>query len=406
MNRVNNHPRDNDAPAAPIEYGVIENDGDAAALMRILDRAFGMTPRDSERYEKTIGRQNFRVVREGGTIVGGLAIIRMGQYFGGQCVPMAGIAAVGIAPWMRGRGAARLLMESTLRELRGDGSAISTLYPATQTLYRAVGYELAGSQFEITLPLDAIHVREKAVTVRPIEPRDEPALEAMYEEYAAHRPGHLARNDVMWTRIRSPRGKTADGFLFEEAGRMAGYVYFRQKNARFKPYSLQISDMLATTPAATRGLLSFLAEHRSVGQDAIWHGYPIDPILASLPEMTWKSRPRLHWMVRVLDVKSALEARGYPASTNDTLHFDIEDDLLGENAGQWTLRIENGRGHVTQGGHGALKLTVRALAALYTGFMSAHDLAALGWLRTSDTNALSLAAGAFAGPPPWMGDGF
>ena len=406
MNRGDVHDVAATDHGVPLQYGRIESDADAAALLRILERAFGMKPRDSGRYQEVIGRENFRVVRDGATIAGGLAIIRMGQYFGGRRVSMAGIAAVGIAPWMRGRGAARTLMENTLRELRDDGFAISTLYPATQTLYRAVGYELAGSQYEITLPLDGIHVKEGDVTVRPIEARDEPAVEAMYESYAAQHAGHVARDKVMWTRVRFPRGKPTDGFLLEQHGQPVGYIYFLQKPARVKPYSLQVMDMVATTPAATRRLLAFLAEHRSVGQDAIWHGYPMSTILAALPEMTWKSKPRLHWMVRILDVKAALEQRGYPACANATLHFEIDDDLLPVNACRWMLQVQNGKASVTQGGDGTLKTSIRALASLYTGFMSACDLATLGWLRASDEQAIALASALFAGPAPWMGDGF
>ena len=54
------------------------------------------------------------VISQAGQVVGSLAIYSMGQWYGGQCVPMAGIAAVGVAPEHRGNGVAWELMRRTL----------------------------------------------------------------------------------------------------------------------------------------------------------------------------------------------------------------------------------------------------------------------------------------------------
>ena len=416
MNRVRqDNSAEADATQSALAVGRIESDADATSLMRILSSAFAMTPRDAERYEKLVGRPSFRVVRDGNTIVGGLAVIRMGQHFGGRNISMAGIAAVGIAPWMRGRGAARTLMAGVLRELRGEGIAISTLYPATQTLYRAVGYEIAGSQYEMTLPLNAIHIKDSALAVRPIEPGDERAVEELYASHAPQRAGSLARNDVMWKRIRTPRGKPADGFIITNGSTPEGYIYFTQQRGRNKPYSLRVYDMLGVTPAATRRLLSFLAEHRSVGEEVLWLGSPCDSIIAALPENAWKIRLNLHWMLRIVDVKAALEARGYAPTASGTLQFEIEDDVLEANAGTWTLEVKNGNATVNRADSAAatshrhtpaLRVTTRALAPLYTGFMSAHELATLGWIKARNDESLALANGLFAGAMPCMSDGF
>lgn len=391
---------------SPMTVAVLERDEDSAALRPILESAFGMKPRDSERYERIVERKNFRILRDGEQVVGGLAIIPMGQCFGGRGVPMAGIAAVGIAPWVRGRGAARTLMTNVLKSLRKDGFAISTLYPATQTLYRTVGYEVAGSQYEIAMPLDQINVREKSLIVRPITPEDEPTIEAMHAAHALEHAGNLQRNNFLWTRIRKPRGKTSAGFLCERDGAIEGYAYYAQRSARNKPYSLNVHDILATTPAAIRQLLAFLGDHRSVGEEAIWQGSPIDPVIAAMPENAWKIRLKMHWMVRMLDVKVALEKRGYASCASGELHLDIADDVLTENAGKWTLRVEQGKATVAPGGNGSLRMSARALSPLYTGFMTARDLATLGWLEARDAQTLALAIDLFAGPAPWMSDGF
>jgi len=392
----------------------ISGDAESNALIRILGRAFDMGDRDGPRYLQNIGPGNFRAVRSGETIVGGLAIIHMGQHFGGRAVPMAGIAAVGIEPSMRGQGVARTLMISVLREMRRAGYAISSLYPATQTLYRAVGYEIAGSQYEVTLPLNLIHVREPAVSVRPVRESDFIKLDALHRHHAQFRAGTIQRNDVMWNRIRTPRGKTAEAFVLEQDGAPVGYVFYVQKRARNKPYSLHITDILAIGPVAARGALAFLAEHRSVGEEAIWFGAPMDPILASLPENVWKIRLRMHWMTRILNVKAALEARGYASCVNASLNLHITDEAIPENNGVWSMHVGQGSARVEHISAalpatlrpGDVRLSIRALAPLYTGFMSADDGISLGWLDAANGETIETMNSVFAGPSPFMSDGF
>src|SRR6185295_16930186 len=94
----------------------------------------------------------------------GLVLIPMGQWFGGKRVPMTGIAAVAVEPFARGKGAAKRLLVSMLQELQGKGVALSTLYPATQVLYRAVGYEQAGSRYEVRAPCRSLAIDPRSMS--------------------------------------------------------------------------------------------------------------------------------------------------------------------------------------------------------------------------------------------------
>ena len=62
---------------------------------------------------------------DGDEVLAGLGIYRLGQYFGGRSVPMAGIAAVGVPPEHRGRGVAKQLMTLTLQGLRDEGPVLN-----------------------------------------------------------------------------------------------------------------------------------------------------------------------------------------------------------------------------------------------------------------------------------------
>src|SRR5882672_1691904 len=87
------------------------------ALMTILGEVFRATPEHLHRYVQNVGAENFRLLRAGKDLVGGLAMLPMGQFFGGTSVPMVGVALVGIAPHQRAGGAGTALMSAMLREL-------------------------------------------------------------------------------------------------------------------------------------------------------------------------------------------------------------------------------------------------------------------------------------------------
>jgi predicted acetyltransferase len=111
------------------------------------------------------------------------------------------------------------------------------------------------------------------------------------------------------------------------------------------------------------------------------------------------------WLLRVVDVPKALEKRGYPVGVEAQLHLEVRDDLLVENNGRFVLTLSGGRGEVTRGGRGELQLDVRALAPLYTGLFTPHQLQLTAQIEASDA-ALSIATQLFSGSEPWMSDKF
>jgi len=83
----------------------------------------------------------------------------------------------------------------------------------------------------------------------------------------------------------------------------------------------------------------------------------------------------------------------------------VRDTTIPLNQGRYTVAFEHGRAEVRRGGTGALELDVRALAALYSGFLPPEALQRAG-LLAGTAEALALARDAFAGPAPAMSDSF
>ena len=390
---------------ASAAYGLPRDDAERAALGEILRRTFHFPADRVEAYFQLAGHENLRVARdeESGAVAGGLVIVPMGQFFNGRLVRLAGIAAVGIASHQRGGGVASRMMRAAVAEMQRAGYPLSALYPATQPIYRRVGYEQAGTYFRCALPLSALGpMREREMRLRPITPADEPAVERLYREKARRTNGMLDRGPYVWSRVRQPRAaEPSQGFLVERGpgGPVEGYVYFVQKEAATRPYDLHATDFVALTPDAARRLFAFVADHRSMAGDFVWFGGPTDPALTVLREQSWKIELKDLWMLRVLDIAAALEARGYLPGLDLELHFEIHsDDVLPEiNNGRFVLRVRDGRGSVARGtGRGKLRVHINGLAPLYTGHLSALELLATDWLDADSIAIAETAAAIFA----------
>ncbi|MBV9788432.1 MAG: GNAT family N-acetyltransferase [Chloroflexi bacterium] len=358
---------------------------------------------------ESLGQENIRLVQRDGRAVAGLGLIHMGQWFGGQRVPMAGVTLVGVAPDQRGGGVGSLLMRGMLEELHGQGVALSALYPATLSFYRRFDYLRAGHRLTYELPLTTIDVDERAGELVPITPEHYPDLKRMYEERARQTAGNLDRPEWMWQQRLEPKDSPCFRFIVVHEGRMEGYVVFTQ-SGRSDP--IQVVDLCVLTPTAGRRLLTLFAGYRSIVQSVAWSGGSRDPFLYLLNEnliggaraKATITRP-YEWMLRIVDVRAALSQRGYPAGLNATLHLDISDPLLPGNHGRFALHIADGRGSVEPSGEGRVALGIAELAAIYSGFIAPSELRALGAIRGSDAD-LSLMGAMFSGPQPWIADMF
>jgi predicted acetyltransferase len=354
-----------------------------------------------------VGLENLRIWRDNGNVAGTLAMLPMGQYYGGVSVPMGGIAAVGVDASYRGRGIAKKLMVAALEELHTQHVPLSVLYPATRTLYRRVGYESAGCRFELRVTPRAIGRLKGTLDVRLLDDDDLPAVRALYESFARHHNGTIWRSDYLWLRHWKPANELSRRFGVYRDGKLEGYMLALQRPSKEVPghSDLVLTDILAGTRDAGLTLLAVLADHSSLSETITWYGGSHDPIAMLLTERDYSVKLMAHWMLRIVDVVGALEARRYRAGASGELHLEVRDDVLSHNHGRFVLSVTEGRGTVRPGGQGGVSLDVRDLAALYTGFQTPHDLQATGSL-VGDDAGLATAAALFSGSAPWMSDFF
>jgi len=388
------------------EYGSFSNAEAAKSLGVVLGQCFGdPSPTGWETYAKLIGRENFRIIRQNNKVAGGLAILSVGQWYNSQIVPTAAIASVGIAPEYRGSGTAAALLTNTLKELYANGVPLSILYAATQRLYRKVGYEQAGNFCRWEIAADSIQIIDRTLPIQPINPAEHEVLHKLYQQNAQVTNGHLERNQCFWQLLlEPPKDQETYAYLIGSEVQPEGYVIFFQ-HRESNEFTIVIRDWVVLTEAAGRRLWTFLADHRSQIEQIQWRSSIIDPLSLLLPEQTAKISVSDRWMLRVVDVVKALSKRGYPTQVEAILHLDIHDDLIEENNGQFVLTVSGGRGEVTKGGTGDLQCHIRALAPLYTGLFTAHQLQQMGQIKATH-EALAIARQLFSGSQPWMSDKF
>jgi predicted acetyltransferase len=387
------------------------------ALADIGALAFSSPPERVRAWLSGLGLEVTRVYQRRGEVLAGLVLHPAGQWFGGRCVPMTGVALVCVAPQHRASGIGSKLMRTTLQEMHADGVPLSTLYASTVPLYRGVGYEAAGGLYEITLPPKTIPLRDRELTLREAQTDDWPAMDEAYRRRVAFENGPLDQQAPEWRRVLragiDPQNPMPRSYAVWSGRRVEGYIRYLAKR---EDRTLRLTDLVATTPRAGRRLLSFLADHRMGIDSIVWLGAPTDPLLLLLPERSHRVRLAGTWLMRVVDVPRALEARGYPAEVEAAIQLKVEDELLPANRGPFLLEVSGGRAKVRRGARAArgashrgglpsAKIDVRGLSALYSAHLSADQLAMTDYLEATPAGVAALRS-IFTGSAPWMSDSF
>lgn len=381
-------------------------DSELEELAPLVAWAFGGTAASSLKWLQGMGPDSVRVLHAGGRLSAGLAEIPMGQWFGGARVEMLGVAGVAVAAEARGGGLAKRLMIEMLQAARARRVALSTLYPATVTLYRNVGYELAGSRYRYTAQLARLPRWRSELALGALPASREGEVEAMYRELASEQPGYLDRGSYIWNRVRTPEGAPVRGLLVEGEHGTEGYVYVKQQSTSEWAYDLMVTDLVAKSGDAAKRILTFLADHRSTGTRAHWYAGPLLPWTFEFPERVFDMALTDYWMLRLVHVEAALEQRGYPKALTLELDLEVEDSTLPDNSGRYIVRLADGRATVERSaGAGRIQMQGRGLAALYTGFATPAALVRAR-LLTAGADDLGLLGAAFGSAAPGLVDHF
>ncbi|MEZ4234934.1 MAG: GNAT family N-acetyltransferase [Myxococcota bacterium] len=389
----------------PLEVGAVRDPAELVPLTAVLGSAFARDAAATRVWFERAGIDQLRLARDGGEVGAGMIRIPMGQAFGGRFVPMCGIAGVAVRADRRRQGIATEMLRQQLQELRDQGFPLTTLYASNQPLYRALGYEQAGANYRGTLRPRDIDVRETEGGGTSIATAAErPEVEALYRDWAIQRPGHLDRGSYVWDRLWHPLdgGQVTFALLWDERRRLEAYVGYSQR-WRDDGTLMQVTDAMSRTSRGWRRIWTHLRDASTMVGEIRLSTSPTDPLFVLQPHPVMKVTLFEPWMLRVTDPIAALEARGYAKGQPERLVVRIVDPLMGDQS--FTMDVVDGRASVRKGGDPTAKIHTRGLSAMYTGYLSPFEAAALGLVEAGQRSLAAMQA-LFAGPSPWMRDFF
>jgi len=358
---------------------------------------------------------------DGGRMVGSALFLDMSQWWHGRAVPMAGVAGVKVAPEYRRRGVGRAVMTALTDLMAERGYPLSALYPATMTIYRSLGWEIAGHRHEAVLPARQLFTLAKpddetAAAIRRPGPDDAArVLEVIGRAHENARDcGPVTYDEATVRRWLTRPGRYADNdrYAYLAPDGFLGYRWHRGNDEIF------IDQLAAVSAQTTRALWALAASNSSVVEAVRAQVGLSDPLWWMLREQDAKIADRESWMLRLLDAPAAIAARGFPA-TDLAVPLRITDDLRPANSGRWDLTVRAGEGRLSRHRTGLgspspagsspsrqapLALGARGLAALYAGTPVA-TLRRAGLADGGSPDADAALDGAFAATP-FMLDGF
>jgi predicted acetyltransferase len=236
--------------------------------------------------------------------------------------------------------------------------------------------------------------------VRRLRPADRTAVEALYDRAAT--AGHFAleRRSGWWAqRLWDYPG---DWVVYAGAsGRLEGYLHYEMDTTHGAfQLGLTLSEFVAVTPAARRGLVGHLASLADQVNE-IHHAAPADNLWLATLRTAQNLRPGAEMgvlldtggvahgaMLRVTDVKGALEALPVAPRSRGEVVLTVDDPVLPQNALRWRVTARTGGLAVAPAGArraGEPRLTVPAdlLGPLVAGTLSPTGAAAAGLIESN-----------------------
>jgi predicted acetyltransferase len=363
------------------------------------------------------GLRDVRVVELEGQIVASLVLYPLIAYVRGQRIPIAGVGSVAVSPEHRRRGVGEATMRAALRELRQRGSHLSGLYAFRNSYYRKLGYGVIEYVHQLAVSASNLPPSDEARRVRRLMLPDRMAVESLYDRVAQQGHFALARSPEWWSRRLWEY--PGDWVVYEgrRRGQIEGYLYYEVENSR-GPFRLAIAlnEFVAATPEAHRGLVGHLASLRDQVEE-IHCAAPDDHSWASLLRTAQNLRPGAEIgpfldtggiatgaMLRVTDVKGALEMLPLAGGGRGDVVLEVEDPVLPLNARAWHVSARDGRLRV--GGEPSrrlprLSLPVDVLAQIYTGALSPTRASEAG-LAASTGGAAEVLDGWFRARPAFL----
>lgn len=371
---------------------------------------------ENARFDDILESDRTIVAMDGGRMVGATGTFTFRMTIPGAESEAGGVTMVGVLPTHRRRGVLRAMMEEQFRDSRSHGEPITILWASEDAIYTNFGYGMATRQAAIDI--ERAYTTFRAPPVANVQAsllNQEEALKVfpdIHERMRTSIPGMFQRSPEWWKdHTLFDREDLRDGAspmfhaLLEIDGEPEGYAVYRAKQEwpeGIASGTLEVLEEGAVSPQGRIEVWRFLFGIDLMGR-FVSYFLPIDhPLIWSLREpRRLRLRVRDALWLRVIDLPEALTRRRY--STDGRLVLEIDDTMLEQNDGRWSVEVRDGVATVERTSDDAdLSLNVEELGSTYLGGISFTELAGAGRVEENSQGALRRADAMWHWTPaPW-----
>jgi predicted acetyltransferase len=338
---------------------------------------------------------------------------------GERSIPSWAISTITVAPTHRRRGIAGNLIEAELRTAARLDVAVAILTASEATIYERFGFAPTAMRADWTIDTTQATwigpIPNGTVHLIPRELGRDSGGHEILERARLHTPGQIFFDGHLWNRLFGLPGGSNPAELRvvrydDAAGIQQGLAIYRAKENDHGRATVTIEYLTTATDDAYAALWRYLLELDLVGE-------LVAPLRSVDEPLRWQiSNARAatenavgdHLWARILNVKTALEARRYSAAGEYVLEID---DRLGFAGGTYLLAVDPaGQGSVRSLEAGDefadahhLEMSVNELAAIYLGGTSVSTLVRAGRISERTPGAAGAADAAFRSEvAPWL----
>jgi len=339
---------------------------------------------------------NYYGYYRGGEMVGAMRLHDFKMTLYGSQVLVGGVGNVCVDLLRRKEHVSKEMMEYFHGHYRGRGAKLVALYPFRSDYYVKMGYGYARKMNQYRFRPEDLP-RGPRDNVSYLDESGKEAVTACFNRYARRTHGMIEKRTIYFERLLT-RHKVIG---YKDGGEVRGFMAFGFKKLmedHLLLQNLEIRMLIYETPAALRGLLSFLSAQldqvdRVVlnTQDDDWHFVLKDP-RDGVPHMFYTSQETnvqgVGIMYRVIDARGIWEELA-DNSFNDVslrVKLTVNDSFLPENDGGVVVHFTDGKPVVVdEGGYDVeITLDVAWFSSLIMGVVDFSKLWMMGLAEVSD----------------------
>jgi predicted acetyltransferase len=314
----------------------------------------------------------------------------------GGSLSFAAVSPVANSPFHRRQGHTGQLLRQSLAYMREQGQVLSGLYTPHPAFYRRYGWEIAGDHRRYEFKPKDLRLTAKSRQrgrLRPVAPEAWLELDAIYQRATLRSTGPFLRGEFWWKDwLLSIEQRRLEAVLWEDSqGQPQGYMVFNAGNTP-EGWASRVNgiELVAETGDAYLNLLGYLAS-MDIFREVTLNAPSVDllPLLFDDGERLEISQ-RFTVMLRVIDLKAALEARPAAEPTLDVAFtIQVQDKAAPWNDGTWRIVSKRGETHLEgTDAPAGLTLEARVLGPLLSGYLSPSAAARAGLLHVEDVTSL------------------